>query len=959
MDLSYDEGSDSPITYINTPITPSTPYTPSTIFKRGSISNSEQGDLFHRYVVSLNRYSFPEGATADSTDSLNRIVENGELNGSKIIKKESSFRKPVEFSNGNKFASNSSRKLFVKRISDKDQSNFVPVKEKKNKFLSSCFPCLYSSEEQQPSERDNFQYYSSFRNKRNIFMEEEDPEEIEIRKKAKTRKRRRSRCLCCSIITCVILFLLFLFILGAAIIACVLVFGITAKKTVDMMSEKKDIYTFGIKQVTNMKKGVPLDPYPFQFFKSEWELMSSTNLTGFLNLLDNTFKDVHKLSLEKSVGQIALQSQMMNQLFSIVNELDWFVGNEIVNRSSFNNTPTYQTTFAAQQRVYYLLTQEKYLSNLLFQMGIPPSSAAMSLRQNGEILLSEDRTLNPNVTMSFSDWDSPVKSYISFMELQVSLFGLGIPGFTVAFFALPIIPFGLLAGLLVCLICTCCSCIIIIKCVRRLLKIPTQIQIVANVLKSLRNWDFNHESIKLLNKIPDIKASDLIFNTKKLVKNLEEMRPYLSNILDVQDEDEQKKDRAYSIASSMSIYSHAENDKNDHKGSSYSESQSHGSPRTGHRKSIISQLSSKSKFSNRTKTTIQKKPVIPGTGEELILQEKHGTLMMISFPHLHDWIYGQDADILSTRYNKLLCLILETVKQEKGVVHYAFDDTILVSFGCSSRIFLSENHACQCALSIVRAAKEKFEKYGLKVNIGITTGKIFCGKVGNRNFKTFSCVGQIVTRLVRLCQLNEHYMTDILLDIETYAASQTHFISRLVDYINISSHPGDTNQIYELIDTKMVRETEWMYQLSESEEQERFKNFHAAWEAVIQNDFDAAEQHYQVLTSNTEKEANFISRTSLKRLQEIINTSKQYEKYKWRYNSYIISLQVITNIERIGEIKRESSITSSSGISMVSTTSQKAIDIENVEKPKESENVEKSKESENVSNHQEHSIENS
>jgi class 3 adenylate cyclase/tetratricopeptide (TPR) repeat protein len=75
------------------------------------------------------------------------------------------------------------------------------------------------------------------------------------------------------------------------------------------------------------------------------------------------------------------------------------------------------------------------------------------------------------------------------------------------------------------------------------------------------------------------------------------------------------------------------------------------------------------------------------------------------------------------------------------------------------------------AVRIAVAARRELRDLGFHSSIGVTTGRLFCGSIGNPHRRTYSMVGDTINRCARLMKLAEN---DVLCDEPTRAAAARH-----------------------------------------------------------------------------------------------------------------------------------------------------------------------------------------
>ncbi len=115
-------------------------------------------------------------------------------------------------------------------------------------------------------------------------------------------------------------------------------------------------------------------------------------------------------------------------------------------------------------------------------------------------------------------------------------------------------------------------------------------------------------------------------------------------------------------------------------------------------------------------------------------------------------------------------VIHRTLSRHGGAIENLAEDhdglTLVAAFGLPNITY--ENDAVRAVRSAL-SARAELRHFGLDCSIGVTTGRLFCGLIGNDHRCTYSLVGDTMNRCARLMRLAED---DVYCDESTHAACQ-------------------------------------------------------------------------------------------------------------------------------------------------------------------------------------------
>jgi adenylate cyclase len=136
-----------------------------------------------------------------------------------------------------------------------------------------------------------------------------------------------------------------------------------------------------------------------------------------------------------------------------------------------------------------------------------------------------------------------------------------------------------------------------------------------------------------------------------------------------------------------------------------------------------------------------------------------------------------------SRLNRVFSEVNRTVFERGGTMAKYIGDAAMAFWGAPTR---QEDHAVRA----VRTALEISERTkkadpALRLRIGIATGEVMVGNVGDERFSDYTVMGDRVNFASRLEGITRQYGTDILVSKETYDLAKKTFLFREVDTVRV------------------------------------------------------------------------------------------------------------------------------------------------------------------------------
>ncbi len=145
------------------------------------------------------------------------------------------------------------------------------------------------------------------------------------------------------------------------------------------------------------------------------------------------------------------------------------------------------------------------------------------------------------------------------------------------------------------------------------------------------------------------------------------------------------------------------------------------------------------------------------------------TVLALDIRGFTQFAEGRSLDEIQDFQNKFFGPVLDIINQHRGVVNQILGDGIMATFGAPSPNPLHADMAFQAALKILEKVKQLCATGVIpetKVGMGIHSGEVITGNIGNENRKQYSISGKAVIIAFRLEQMNKEFESELLISEE-------------------------------------------------------------------------------------------------------------------------------------------------------------------------------------------------
>ena len=231
--------------------------------------------------------------------------------------------------------------------------------------------------------------------------------------------------------------------------------------------------------------------------------------------------------------------------------------------------------------------------------------------------------------------------------------------------------------------------------------------------------------------------------------------------------------------------------------------------------SSSSSSSEETKMSNSTLSTAQS--IVKNVGRKfgcvsasLLVANIRNSFAVLQ--HSQDSFSGLISDMISATS--------DVIVKHRGTLDLFLGDRVFANFG-GTRAHMSHPKSCtDAAMAITKLANPMLGPYremvseSLSMNIGMASGKLVCGDLGNKSILRFSVIGKLSLLVGVVERVASIKGVPMLTEVGLYHAVK--HTAEIRVHLQTVLHDDTEHMLYELIPKKDVEETEWMYQLQQS-----------------------------------------------------------------------------------------------------------------------------------------------
>lgn len=168
--------------------------------------------------------------------------------------------------------------------------------------------------------------------------------------------------------------------------------------------------------------------------------------------------------------------------------------------------------------------------------------------------------------------------------------------------------------------------------------------------------------------------------------------------------------------------------------------------------------------------------VSPQVAEALVKDQNHTHKIKVSILFLDIRNFSSFSELMDPQdvndfQNDLFCPLIEIINKHNGIINQILGDGFMATFGAPVKDPDHINKAVMSGLEMLEKIEELIDQGIIpptRVGIGVHTGQVVTGNIGNEIRKQYSVSGTPVIIAARLEQLNKQLNTNFLVSQEVY-----------------------------------------------------------------------------------------------------------------------------------------------------------------------------------------------
>ena len=154
-----------------------------------------------------------------------------------------------------------------------------------------------------------------------------------------------------------------------------------------------------------------------------------------------------------------------------------------------------------------------------------------------------------------------------------------------------------------------------------------------------------------------------------------------------------------------------------------------------------------------------------------VTKRREATIMFLDIRNFTSFADTHSAEEVIEYQNECLGPIIDIINLHQGVVFQILGDGLMACFGSPVENALHADMAFQASINVLKKIEDASQNNKIprtRIGIGLHSGLVITGNIGNEQRKQFSISGSPVIIASRIEQLNKKYNSELLMSQEVY-----------------------------------------------------------------------------------------------------------------------------------------------------------------------------------------------
>ncbi len=224
------------------------------------------------------------------------------------------------------------------------------------------------------------------------------------------------------------------------------------------------------------------------------------------------------------------------------------------------------------------------------------------------------------------------------------------------------------------------------------------------------------------------------------------------------------------------------------------------------------------------------------------LEKKEITILNVCISNFKDiWEAETPADVVK-QHGLILYDVSKVAEKLRGNLVSYNQEAFTIVFSNRSH----QNTAVNAAIMLQKALDSTVRQMGSQFSdvpepvMAVASGLCYTGNIGNRSKRVPIVFGELrntCTALIAMCKMWE---CKILMNDRCAERCKNDYLTRPVDFL-LQQNSTFPIKVYELIDKKTYQDDEWMYEMEQKKDLNKYKPFFDAFELISEKRYNIAE----------------------------------------------------------------------------------------------------------------------